>query len=190
MTETKQIPKPTTRAKLQRLRVPLGFVTALLFVVVSQPTRASLALGIPIVLCGAAIRAWASGHLRKNAELAVSGPYAHTRNPLYFGSFVMAAGCAVCGGNVWLGLLLIGFFLLIYLPVMRAEADHMRMLFAESYAKWAAAVPLFLPRLTPYASGQSRRFDFQQYLHHREYRALFGAAVVIGILVIKAFTAF
>ena len=186
MMETKLTTDFSLRVMLQRLRVPFGFITAILFVPGSRPTAWSLAIGIPIALAGAAVRAWASGHLRKNAELAMSGPYAHTRNPLYFGSFLMVVGCAVCGGNVWLGLLLIGFFMLIYWPVMQAESAHMQTLFAGAYTQWAANVPLFFPRLTPYAAGQSRSFDPRQYRHHREYRALAGLAIVLGILIIKA----
>lgn len=174
------------KATLQRWRVPLGFVTAVLFVIFSHPSWMTLAVGVPLALCGAAIRAWASGHLRKNAELAISGPYAHTRNPLYFGSFVMAFGCAVSGGSWWLGLLLIGFFLAVYWPVMQAEAQHIGHLFADDYARYAASVPLFVPRLTPYQASEARRFDLQLYLRHREYRALIGLAVVIIILILKA----
>lgn len=176
---------PRWRTRLQRLRVPLGFVTAVLFVFFAQPTARSLLFGAPLALLGALIRSWASGHLRKNAELAVSGPYAHTRNPLYFGSFVMAAGWAVSGGTWWLGVWLLGFFLLVYWPVMQAEAEHMVKLFGAAYTKWAAAVPLFWPRLTPYASGQKRTFDWGQYRHHREYRALLGVLAVLLLLGVK-----
>lgn len=176
---------PLWRKRLQRLRVPLGFATAILFIGVSQPTWRSLAWGAPLALAGALIRAWASGHLRKNAELAVSGPYAHTRNPLYFGSFVMAAGWAVAGGTWWLGVWLLAFFMLVYWPVMQAEAEHMVHLFGAAYTKWAQAVPLFWPRLTPYQSGQARRFDLQQYLHHREYQALLGVLAVLALLALK-----
>ncbi len=180
----------TFRARLQRLRVPLGFLTSVLFVFFSQPTRSSLLIGVPIALAGVLMRGWASGHLRKNAELATSGPYAYTRNPLYFGSFVMALGCAVAGGNLWLGIWLTGFFLLIYWPVMQAEAAHMQTIFAGEYEKWAINVPLFIPRLTPYRQGVWRGFDFRQYLSHREYRALIGLAVVIGILLLKTVKVF
>jgi len=181
-----QITIPDSRSLIQRLRVPSGFITAILFVVFSRPTWSSLAAGVPIALSGVIIRAWASGHLRKNAELAVSGPYAFTRNPLYFGSFLMAAGCAVGGGSLWLGLWLMVFFLAVYLPVMRAEAAHMRTLFGDAYEKWAANVPLFIPRATPYRNGQIRSFDPRRFLHHREYRALIGLAIVIAILSFKA----
>jgi len=174
------------RALLQRIRVPLGFITAILFVVFSRPGWYLLMAGIPLALLGALIRAWASGHLRKNAELATSGPYAHTRNPLYFGSFVMAAGCAIAGGVWWLAVWLLLFFLLIYWPVMQAEAAYMRTLFGDAYTEWSANVPLFFPRLTPYRSGQMRSFDFGQYLRHREWRALIGLGIVIFILIMKA----
>jgi protein-S-isoprenylcysteine O-methyltransferase Ste14 len=174
------------RAKLQRLRVPLGFITVVLFIFASRPTWRSLAAGVPIALCGAAIRGWASGHLRKNAELATGGPYAYTRNPLYFGSFVMAIGCAIAGGSWWLGLWLIAFFLVVYWPVMQAEALHMQTLFADDYQSWAASVPLFFPRLIPYRRGLKRGFDLQQYLRHREYRALIGLGIVTSILILKA----
>src|SRR5215510_6791300 len=136
-----QITIPDSRSLIQRLRVPSGFMTAILFVVFSRPTWSSLAAGVPIALSGVIIRAWASGHLRKNAELAVSGPYAFTRNPLYFGSFVMLAGCAVCGGNLWLNVLMLALFLAVYLPVMRVEDAYMRRLFAEGHEQWAGQAP-------------------------------------------------
>lgn len=185
----KQAVDYSRRVLLRRLRVPLGFITTLFFIIFAQPSGRSLAIGIPIALAGVFVRAWASGHLRKNAELAMSGPYAHTRNPLYFGSFLMVIGCALAGGSWWLGVWLVGFFLMIYWPVMQAEAAHMRTLFADAYARWAQHVPLFMPRLTPYRAlhpTAARGFDWQQYLRHREYRALLGLSIVIGLLILKA----
>jgi hypothetical protein len=41
------------------------------------------------------LRALASGTVKKNRELSVTGPYAYTRNPLYLGSMLIAAGFAV-----------------------------------------------------------------------------------------------
>ncbi|NOT63018.1 MAG: isoprenylcysteine carboxylmethyltransferase family protein [Acidobacteria bacterium] len=173
------------RSMIQRMRVPLGFLTAVLFVLGARPTWLSLACGAPLALLGAMIRGWASGHLRKNAELATSGPYAHTRNPLYFGSFVMVAGFAVAGGNKWVALWLVWLFLMIYRPVMRAEVAHIRQLFGAAYDEWAQHVPLFFPRLTPYRGGDVRAFDWSQYLHHREYRAFIGVLAVVGLLALK-----
>lgn len=172
------------KAILQRLRVPLGFVTAILFLMFSKPSWQTIAIGAPIALCGVAIRAWASGHLRKNAELAISGPYAYTRNPLYLGSFVLAVGVVICGGSWWLAALLLGFFLAVYVPVMQAEAAHMHELFPRDFAAYEQNVPLFLPRLTPWQRSAAR-FDQQLYLKYREYRALLGLLVVVGILALR-----
>ncbi len=145
-----------------------------------------MGIGAPIALCGLAIRAWAAGHLRKKVELATSGPYAHTRNPLYLGSCLMAAGCGVCAGKWWLGMALLGGMAMVYAPVMRAEVNETRRLFANDYPHYAEAVPLFVPRLTPYRGPAPRGFDWRLYLARREYQALIGLALVMGILALKA----
>lgn len=179
-----------TRSLLARLRVPLGFLIALLFLVFSSPSWLTLVIGFPIALAGAFIRGWASGHLQKNQALATGGPYAFTRNPLYFGSFVMTLGCAVAGGSTRLAFLLIIFFLVVYLPVMKSEADHMSQLFAQDYRAWARETPLFFPRMAPYSARQDFGFDRALYLKHREYRVLLGLATVFGVLIVKVMRPF
>jgi protein-S-isoprenylcysteine O-methyltransferase Ste14 len=177
----------------QRLRVPLGFVIVPLFLVFAEPTWASVAAGAAVALAGAGLRAWASGHLRKMAELTTSGPYAHTRNPLYLGTFIMVAGISLAAGQWWLMVLVGGAFLLVYVPVMLAEVDTMRALFPEAYDRWAAEVPLLVPRLTPARRGvvagspdtARARFDGRLYVRHREYRAVAGLVGVLGVLVAK-----
>jgi protein-S-isoprenylcysteine O-methyltransferase Ste14 len=67
----------------RRIRVPLGFLFALLYFWLARPCGRSLALGAILILPGLLVRALASGHVRKNEALATSGPYAYTRNPLY-----------------------------------------------------------------------------------------------------------
>ncbi|MFN7829108.1 MAG: methyltransferase family protein [Acidobacteriota bacterium] len=182
-------PGEDLRSTIQRWRVPLGFISAILYVVFSRPTWRLLVTGLPLAVAGSLVRAWASGHLRKNRELATGGPYAFTRNPLYFGSFLLLLGFAIAGGSLPLGLWLILFFWLIYWPVIRAEAAHVEELFGEEYLAWAREVPLFFPRLTP-AGGWVRQngersFDLQQYLNHREYRLTIGLLFVILILIAK-----
>jgi hypothetical protein len=149
-----------------------------------------------MAIIGLAIRAWASGHLKKNQELTTSGPYAHTRNPLYLGTFLLGTGVAVGGGTPWFVALFAMFYLLIYVPVMLAEAETMRGLFAEEYESYSKQVPLFVPRFAPYRanssknaisyrSGNQRRFDLSLYLRHREYRAAFGFVVAYALLAAK-----
>ncbi len=76
---------------IQRFRVPLGFLFAAIFLIFARPEIITLIIGGAIAVVGLLIRAWASGHIRKNQTLAVSGPYSYTRNPLYLGSFIL--GC-------------------------------------------------------------------------------------------------
>ena len=148
----------------------------------------TLAVGAPISLLGLLIRAWGSGHLRKNDALAISGPYAYTRNPLYLGSFIMGLGFTIASGRWWLGLLFIALFLGIYLPVMRVESATLAQLFGESFREYAAAVPVFLPRLLPYRSDQPKTgFDQSLYLRYREYRAALGLLIAWGLLIFKAY---
>lgn len=172
----------------QRIRVPAGFVLAPLLFISAHPTPATLASGAFVALIGLAIRGWASGHLKKMEELTTSGPYAHTRNPLYLGTFLLGVGVAIGGGAPWFVALFAALYLVIYVPVMLAEAATMRNLFAEDYETYSKEVPLFAPRLTPYRarfSRAGRQFDFSLYLHHREYRAALGFLVVYALLAAK-----
>lgn len=174
---------------MQRWRVPLGFLCGALFLVLAQPKFLTLAIGGAIATLGLALRAWSAGHIRKNSALAISGPYAHTRNPLYLGSFILGLGFTIASGVWWLGLLFAALFLGIYLPVMRVEARTMIELFGEEYRQYAAEVPLFFPKIFPYRHRQSReiKFDGSLYMRYREYQAAIGLVVAWGLLALKAF---
>jgi protein-S-isoprenylcysteine O-methyltransferase Ste14 len=171
---------------LQRIRVPLGFAFAAVFLYFARPTAVSLAVGSAIVFIGLAIRAWSSGHIRKAKVLAVSGPYAFTRNPLYLGSLIMGIGFTIAAGVWWLTLLFAVLFIGIYLPVMRVEAEDMRRIFGSEYEEYERNVPMLIPRSKPWKSSDVG-FDFQLYLQYREYRALAGVLIAIAALAAKAF---
>jgi protein-S-isoprenylcysteine O-methyltransferase Ste14 len=173
---------------IQRWRVPLGFLCAAVFLFFARPTPVMLAVGAGVSILGLAIRAWASGHIRKNAQLATSGPYAFTRNPLYFGSFLLGLGFTIASGQWLLALLFAALFIGIYLPVMRVEASTMAQLFGSEFETYRAGVPLFFPRLTPYRQSDSVavKFDGSLYLRYREYRAALGLVVAWGLLLIKS----
>ena len=177
----------------QRRRVTLGFLCAAVFLLLARPRPLTLAAGGLVALCGLALRAWAAGHIRKNAALATSGPYAHTRNPLYLGSFVLGLGFTVAASGSWphfalFAGLFAAMFLGIYLPVMRVEAATLAELFGDDYRCYARAVPLFLPRPTPYREGRHDpvKFDPSLYLRHREYRAALGLLVAWCVLALKS----
>src|SRR5437763_16585386 len=131
---------------MQRWRVPLGFVCAAFFFLLSRPRLLTRAIGGAVAVMGLALRAWASGYLRKNDELATAGPYAHTRNPLYLGSFLIGLGFTLAAGRWVLTVLFALLFLGIYVPVMRVESATLEGLFGHKYRRYADAVPLFFPR--------------------------------------------
>jgi protein-S-isoprenylcysteine O-methyltransferase Ste14 len=151
---------------------------------------ATLFVGGAIALLGLAFRAWSAGHIRKNDALATSGPYAYTRNPLYLGSFVLGLGFTIASGRPLLGLLFAALFLGIYLPVMRVEASTLSQLFGDDYARYAAAVPLFIPRITAYRDPKTAdvKFDPGLYLRYREYQAALGLALAWIVLAVLSLT--
>ena len=172
----------------QRWRVPLGFFSAAVFFVFARPTVRTLIAGAGISVVGLFIRAWAAGHIRKNAALAISGPYAFTRNPLYFGSFLLGLGFTVSAGRWQLGVLFAVLFLGIYLPVMRVESATLAELFGDNYRRYADAVPMFVPRLSPFRGDNTRTdFDKSLYLKYREYRAALGLLIAWGLMALKAY---
>ena len=162
-----------------KLRVPSGFALVAVFAWFSRPTSHSLALGLPLGLLGLALRAWAAGCLAKNRQLATGGPYAYTRNPLYLGTLLVAAGLVIASRNIGLGILFVAVFLLVYLPVIQLEEQHLRTLFPE-YATYAERVPALWPRLTPAPTRNSNPFHIALYLRNQEYQA--GAAFGAGML--------
>jgi protein-S-isoprenylcysteine O-methyltransferase Ste14 len=171
-----------------RFRVPLGFLFAAGYLWLAKPSWLLIGAGALVVAAGVAVRAAASGHIRKNAELATTGPYAYVRNPLYLGSILIAIGFIVAARSWWIGLGALAMFLAIYLPVIKAEEDYLRSVFS-GYAEYAKHVSRFLPRLTPYqavAGGDGAGgFSRELYMRHREYNAILGSALMLAALILK-----
>src|SRR5579872_806728 len=169
----------------RRSRVPLGFVFAAVYLWLADPLVISLLFGLVFILPGLLIRAIASGHVQKNERLAMSGPYAYTRNPLYLGSLIMAVGFAVAARSIWIALILIIMFVAIYLPVIRAEENYLAQHFPE-FAEYTRRVPRLIPDPRP-AGDRRGSFSWDLYRKHREYNAALGSAAMMAVLLIKMF---
>jgi protein-S-isoprenylcysteine O-methyltransferase Ste14 len=167
----------------RRIRVPLSFAFAIAYVWLAHPTRISLLGGGLLLLPGLLLRGLASGHVQKDRLLTTSGPYAYTRNPLYLGSLIMAAGFAVAARSWWIPAILLAMFVVIYVPVIAGEERYLRQTFPE-YDDYARHVPRFAMRLTRYGNQQGT-FSSERYWKHREYQAIVGCAVVLAILFAK-----
>jgi len=170
----------------QRLRVPVGTLLGVIFLVLMHPSLRSLWIGGIVTLAGALIRVWAAGHIDKGRTLARCGPYALTRNPLYLGSLLMALGILLAGQGYWLlipfGLFFVGF----YYPVMKAEEQELLQGHGEAFVAYSRTVPLFFPAFR-HAVENSSNFLWSRVLKNREHRTLMGLVLAEAILVLKLF---
>lgn len=173
-----------------RWRVRAGYFVAILYWLLASPAPRAIICGAILAALGLGIRAAAAGYLRKDRELATSGPYAWTRNPLYFGSAFMAAGFIVAGHS-WIAGALVGvYFGVFYCAVMRTEERDLRARFGAAFEDYAARVPLFFPwpasqRSPGSAPAPSGKFSWRQYTRNREYQALIGTIAGLGTLVLR-----
>lgn len=164
-----------------RWRVRVGYPVALVCAILAKPALWSIGAGALIALLGLWIRARAAGHLRKHEALSTTGPYAFTRNPLYFGSALLAAGFLVAGRS-WPAAVVVGaYFALFYAAVMRREERELRAHYGAAFDEYAARVPLFWPRLTPAEAARSD-FSWELYRRNREYQAALGT--LAGLLLL------
>lgn len=174
-------PKPYADL-VARLRVTTGFLLAAAFAWFSAPDFRSLEWGLPLSALGLLLRAWAAGHLEKNIRLAVGGPYAHVRNPLYLGTLLVAAGLVVASRRWLLAILFALVFAFIYLPAIELEEQHLRNLFPD-FAGYARRVPALWPAWK--TSVPPERFRWPLYVHNREYQALLGFLAGAALLIVK-----
>jgi protein-S-isoprenylcysteine O-methyltransferase Ste14 len=147
----------------------------------ARPQFKWLLCGAGVAILGLLLRAYAAGHLRKHEQLAISGPYAFTRNPLYLGSVLLAAGFSVASHS-WISTLLVAAYLAIFYPVViRREQSELKTLYGAAFVEYASLVPAFWPRLSP-AMASKERFSWPLYRQNREYEAAIGLAVAMAIL--------
>ena len=158
--------------RLARLRVPLGFVLAVVVLALSRPTWRSIAIGAVVGIAGQVVRLWAAGHLEKSREVTMSGPYRYTRHPLYVGSSIMAAGVAVASRSVWVALIVAVHMIVTITAAVRTEEAFLRERFGDAYDAYAERRAAPMPR----------RFSFARAWRNREYRAIAGLALAIALL--------
>jgi protein-S-isoprenylcysteine O-methyltransferase Ste14 len=173
-------------AFFMRWRVRLGYPLAVVVVGFSRPAPRSILLGGLLGALGLGLRSYAAGYLHKQEVLTVSGPYAHTRNPLYLGSATMALGAAVAMASWISASLVLVYFAVFYFMVMRREERELHTRHGAAFAEYARAVPLFLPRLrrSKLPARSSGAFSFAQYKKNHEWQAALGFLVLLGVLLL------
>jgi len=170
---------------IYRWRVRAGFIGIILVVILSKPNWISFFSGLFVCFMGLLLRTWASGHLRKEKDLIVSGPYQYSRNPLYLGNFILGISVVITSYS-WVVLAIFTiYFLFFYPPVIKREMEKMKALFPEKYKIYKKKVPLFFPSLRPVRPPEKIKFSWKIYKKNREYRALTGAAMFWLIMAVK-----
>ncbi len=175
----------TAGAFFVRWRVRLGYPLAIAVLFFARPQPHSIVHGALVGAVGLGLRARAAGYLHKQELLTVTGPYAYTRNPLYLGSAILALGAGMAMRS-WMSAAILGvYFAVFYSMVMRKEEDDLRLQHRGRFDEYAAAVPLFLPRLWPakLQSGSPGRFSFAQYKKNHEWQASVGFLLLLLVLV-------
>jgi protein-S-isoprenylcysteine O-methyltransferase Ste14 len=169
-----------------RWRVRLGYPLAMIVLILARPTPRSILCGALVGVIGLFVRANAAGYLRKQEVLTVAGPYAYTRNPLYFGSAILTLGVAIATNSWFSSVVLFVYFALFYSMVMRREEQELRLQHGAAFDGYAQAVPLFLPHFSPakLGAGGAGSFSFLQYKKNREYRAAVGFLLLLVLLLV------
>jgi protein-S-isoprenylcysteine O-methyltransferase Ste14 len=188
MTDSRSLQIKQSRKFWMRGRVRLGYPVAMVFLVFARPIPRSLVIGGIVAAFGLLVRGAASGNLRKDEELATTGPYALTRNPLYLGSAFLAAGFIIAGDSWWAGLIVGVYFAVFYYAVIRNEEADLRKRFGAAFEEYASRTPLFFPGFrapngeVPAANAHANVFSWPQYRRNREYQALLGTIGGLGIV--------
>jgi protein-S-isoprenylcysteine O-methyltransferase Ste14 len=162
--------------QIARARVPLGFVAALVSLLLVQPTWRSWLAGAGVAVVGEGLRIWAAGHLRKGREITHTGPYRYVRHPLYLGSTLMAVGFAIAARSVWVGMLGGAYLGVTLWAAIRTEEATLDARFAGQYGRYRRGE----------TGGAPRRFSWALARDNREYRAALGLLVVFVYLALRA----
>lgn len=180
-----KINKSSIKTFIYRWRVRSALIALVVVLALAKPTWGLIGIGVGVCLVGLLIRAWAAGHIRKEKELAVTGPYRYTRNPLYVGSFILGLGLALGSGSWWGLSFYILYFLSFYPVVIYEERDRMRRLFPAAYPEYAKRVPIFLPTLRGFAATDARKWNAAFFQKNKEHRAWIGTAIVWALLLLR-----
>ncbi|MBF0409609.1 MAG: isoprenylcysteine carboxylmethyltransferase family protein [Candidatus Riflebacteria bacterium] len=126
---------------------------ALLLVLRAKPRSIFLFAGLPLIIAGECLRVWALRHIGPTtrtreicADLIVtSGPYRFSRNPLYLANLLKIAGITIAAGDVLSGILIMLFYALEFVSLIRFEEDFLASRFPIQFNRYKKLVPVFFP---------------------------------------------
>jgi protein-S-isoprenylcysteine O-methyltransferase Ste14 len=179
------MPKFNFEKIVYRWRVRAASIGLILAIIFAKPDLTSFLTGLGVCLLGLLIRTWSAGHLRKEKELAISGPYQYTRNPLYLGNFVIGISVAFASRSWWILGYFAAYFLLFYPLAIKREMERMKELFPDEYDEYKKKAPLFFPSWKSFSLPGKNKFSWKLFQKNKEWRALTGAFLFWLILALK-----
>ena len=120
--------------------------------------RVAVVAGLFIALAGQSLRAVTIGldyivrggrNRQVYADRLVSGGlFAHCRNPLYVGNFLILLGLGVASNSLLFLTVAIPFFLFAYAAIIAAEENYLRGKFGAEYDEYCLRTPRIIPRFS------------------------------------------
>ena len=154
--------------QFRKLRFWFGWPFVVILAVYAHSTPRGFLVGIPIIVLGEGIRIWSHGYLRKLRKLATDGPYAHVRNPLYVGNFLIGLGFCCIVWNAVVSMLYVVGFSMLYWVTIKGEEEKLVQKFGASFREYAAHVPRLIPNLSPYRGRSGSQFAIHRVVGHGE----------------------
>jgi protein-S-isoprenylcysteine O-methyltransferase Ste14 len=119
----------------------------------TRRTRKSVALGGSLVALGMLLAVWAVAAVKEidvesPDRLVVSGPYAHSRNPMYLAWTLVYAGITILVASWWLLSPLPALLAFTHRVVIRREEQELEERFGAEYRDYMSSVHRYggLPR--------------------------------------------
>jgi len=167
----------------ERYRSFIGIIGLLIVLYFAAPDAKSISIGFFFMMLGTFFRAWASGFINKNTELATGGPYALTRNPLYFGNFILGLGIAIAANHLVCYIIVALYYIIFFPALMVMERNRMIKIFGDQYHDWARGLNTFFPRIKKISF---KGFNISYYMKNREYKVIYFSLFIVIALIFKA----
>ncbi len=165
-----------------KYRSTIGIICLIVVLCFSEPTMLSIPIGFFIMLIGVFFRGWSSGYINKDNELATKGPYSLTRNPLYFGNFILGIGIAFAAHNIYAYIICFVFYFLFFPFLIIIENRRLKGKFGKEYETWSKNLNTFFPKIKRIKNSQ---FNISFYMKNREYKVFYFSLLIIAFFVIK-----
>lgn len=117
-----------------------------------------------LFIFGAFMRLWASGYIKKNSSIIMTGPYRIVRHPLYLGNISVYLGFFLAAGNIPLGLFLYAVMIsIVFYPKMIREEKKLANNFGLTFDQYKAKAPMIIPNLKGISQAfRDKGFSFER----------------------------